>query len=57
MSEVNKCPKCGTTLIVNGGKKGELKAVTKSLLTSRIENTYACPKCGYTEKSQTIIQK
>jgi DNA-directed RNA polymerase subunit M/transcription elongation factor TFIIS len=57
MNEVNKCPKCGATLTVKGGKKGKMKAVAKSLLTMRIETTYVCTSCGYSEKRQTIIQK
>jgi ssDNA-binding Zn-finger/Zn-ribbon topoisomerase 1 len=57
MSEVGKCPKCGATLTVKYGKKGKVKAVAKSLLTMRIETTYVCPTCGYSVKSQTVIQK
>jgi DNA-directed RNA polymerase subunit RPC12/RpoP len=55
--EVMRCPKCNTRLIVKDGRKGEAKAIAKSLLTSRIERAYFCPRCGYTEKGQTIIQK
>jgi protein-arginine kinase activator protein McsA len=39
MNEVDKCPKCGATLTVKGGKKSKMKAVLKSLLTMRIETT------------------
>jgi len=44
-------------LTVKGGKKGKMKAVAKSLLTMRIETTYVCSSCGYSEKRQTTIQK
>lgn len=47
-SEIKKCQKCKTTLVIKSGKKGEAKAVAKSLVTPRIEKTYACSKCGYT---------
>jgi predicted RNA-binding Zn-ribbon protein involved in translation (DUF1610 family) len=57
LSEVDKCPKCGATLIAKGGRRGKMKSVAKSLLTMRIETTYVCPICGYSAKSQTTIQK
>jgi len=56
MNEANRCPKCGAALTVEGGKKGKMKAVAKSLLTIRIETTYVL--CLWLlRKSQTIIQK
>jgi len=57
MNEVNKCPKCGATLTVKGGKKGKMKAVAKSLLTMRIETTYVCSNCGYLVRRLATIQK
>jgi transcription elongation factor Elf1 len=57
MNAVRKCPKCGATLTVKGGKKGKMKAVAISLLTMKIETIHICPSCGYSEKSQTTIQK
>jgi uncharacterized protein with PIN domain len=57
MNEASKCPKCGATLTVKGGKKGKMKAMAKSLVTMRIETTYVCSSCVYLEKRQTIIQK
>jgi transposase-like protein len=57
MNEAVKCPRCGATLAVKGGKKGKMKAVAKSLLTMRIETTYVCPSCGYSEERLTTILK
>jgi len=57
MNEVDRCPKCGATLTIKGGKWGKMKTVAKSLLTMRVETTYVCSTCGYSEKRQTIIQK
>lgn len=57
MSENKRCPKCNTKLVTEGGRRGEAKAIMKSLVTLRVEINYVCPRCGYREKSQTFIQK
>ena len=44
-------------MVLKGGKKGEVQAKAKLLLTMQVEQTYICPKCGYEQKSQTIIVK
>ena len=52
-----ECPKCGTLLVLKGGKRGEVKAKAKLFLTMQVERTYVCPKCSYEQKSQTLILK
>ncbi len=50
----NKCPYCGTPLVLKGGRKGEAKAIVKLLLTLYAERTYVCPKCGYQHQDHTF---
>jgi len=52
-----KCSRCGTPLVLKGGRKGEAKAKATLFFTMRVERTYTCPECGYETKSHTIIMK
>jgi len=52
-----KCPRCGTLLMLKGGRKGEAKAKVTLFFTMRVERTLVCPKCGYETKSHTILMK
>jgi transcription elongation factor Elf1 len=44
-------------LVQKGGRKGEVKAKAQLFLTMQVERTYVCPKCGYEQKSQTLMLK
>jgi len=52
-----KCPRCGTPLVLKGGRKGEAEAKARLLFTMQAEQTFSCPKCGYETKSHTILIK
>jgi predicted RNA-binding Zn-ribbon protein involved in translation (DUF1610 family) len=52
-----RCPKCGTLLAIKDGIKGKVKFALKLFVVLQAEPTYICPKCGYEQKSRTIIVK
>ena len=57
MSKANKCPRCGTPLMLKGGRKGEAIAKATLFFTMRVERSFVCPKCGRELKSHTLLMK